>query len=359
MYLRFFLSLVLAGNFLVAVGCGGDDDDKADDPSKVTIPVEESVSEKVTAALGATVATETETAAMKIPAGALAADTTITIDSSDKNLDSDKTKLGSNIYDIGPSGTQFAKPVTLTLELGVSVPSGKKAQIAVYSDGEWSPIEGSTVSGKEVSADIEHLSKYVILFVGDDIEITTAGCDNASFSACGGTLTGTWNVRDVCYSATITDANPYASIKGCEKVKYEVDAAFTGTITFKADGTYTSVFDYSGTGVTFEFPESCLTAMGATCDNLKDAMGNCTYGQAVCKCSEGADSSDTETENGTYTTKDGILTITSSSDTSSSSDPSEDEGMKYCVKGSTATLGISEDSDGGVPSTAYIMLDKK
>jgi hypothetical protein len=340
--------LLLAGMVAMSLGCGGDGDDSA------SAPLDPEVSALVTASSGATVSTESDSASIDIPAGALADDLTITIVPLPKNSQPDKANLGSNAFEFGPDGTQFAKPVTLTLDLSANVPNGKKAQIAMLEGDSWQSIAGSVVADKKVSAPIEHFSTYVILFVGDETKVTTAECSDLSFSACGGSLTGTWKVVDVCLNQTI-DANPFASVPACQSSVFSANIDYQGTIDFGSNGSYRFNVTIGTSSVKMEFSDACLkAATGAAgsdiCTTIGQSMGSCTYASGVCKCEEVMDeTADTDTDTGTYQTSGSTLTITSAGD-------SESSAMRYCVQGSRATMEVTDDND---QSVSYLILTKK
>jgi hypothetical protein len=74
-------------------------------------------------------------------------------------------------YDIGPSGTAFTTPVTLTIKYSpAALPAGAVAsQLAMFtaSNGAWIAVPGSAVNttANSVSAPLSHLSTYAILAV--------------------------------------------------------------------------------------------------------------------------------------------------------------------------------------------------
>jgi hypothetical protein len=100
---------------ILVPACGGDSDDAAPAPAPTTQPV---ASGTVTAASGGTVSapagSANEGTEVDIPAGALAADTTVTI----AQVVGD-SPYPSNVltYVFGPEGTTFSAPVTITLKV--------------------------------------------------------------------------------------------------------------------------------------------------------------------------------------------------------------------------------------------------
>jgi hypothetical protein len=112
----------------------------------------------------------------------------------------------------------------------------------------------------------------------------------------------------------------------------------TGSITYNADGTYSSTSTVGGS-IYVTLPPSCLTSNGVTltCDQLNQAAQSnptpgltlhCT-GSSSCGCTETL-ANQTSSETGTYTTTAaGLLTDTPTGGTVGQSD--------YCVKGTTMT----------------------
>jgi hypothetical protein len=91
-----------------------------------------------------------------IPAGALAADTRVTID-----LPGDQLLGRHLVAEFGPHGTRFSTPVTLTFPLtGVSL-GGGPIEVARWQDGAWQSL-GGTVSadGARLQGQTPHFSTY-------------------------------------------------------------------------------------------------------------------------------------------------------------------------------------------------------
>jgi hypothetical protein len=371
MHRRFVLSLLAAAALLVALGCGDDDDGSAggsaagsggsaagsggstdgedagpggeDAGAEAGDGAAEVVKETITAADGGSVATDGDTAKIVIPAGALAEDTEISIETLAKADQPDAENLGSDAFDIGPDGTTFEKPVTLTLKLDGSVPADMVAKLAVLNGDKWEVIAGSTVSGSEVSAEIDHLSTFVIIFVGAQAVVINPDCAEFEFEPCGGDLVGTWEILDMCASATVGD-NPFADTPECADIVFQVDMDFTGTVEFNADGSYASEVVVGAATMHAEYTEACMQAMwqaggSETCDAIPSSSEDtvCSYADSVCSCDQAMSSgSGTQTETGTYSVSGNSLTMTPDS-----GDVTESE---YCVSGDKATFGVPSDS---------------
>lgn len=156
-------------------------------------------------------------------------------------------------------------------------------------------------------------------------------CGNTA--ACGGDIVGTWTITSSCVSASASMVD-----SSCPTAPgTSSNVTITGSITYNADGSYTSTSTIGGT-VQVYLPQSCLTSSGVTitCDQVNQAFQsdptpgltlNCT-GSSGCTCTETI-SDQSSTETGTYTTAAGVVTQTATGGTASETD--------YCVKGTTMT----------------------
>ena len=102
--------------------------------------------------------------AVNIPAGALPADVTITTEPAAAPA----AGAVGNVYEIGPTGTQFAMPVTLTLHYDMTALSGateSSLRVATFAGGSWQLLPGAVVDtqAKTVSGVTTHLSPYAIV----------------------------------------------------------------------------------------------------------------------------------------------------------------------------------------------------
>ena len=89
-------------------------------------------------------------------------------------------------------------------------------------------------------------------------------CPNGT--ACGGSVVGTWNVSSSCL--TLSDSNVDIGLAGldprtCNNVTISGSLTVTGTLTAKADGTYTDGTTTSGTAQV-KMPAGCLMLSGTT-----------------------------------------------------------------------------------------------
>jgi len=149
-------------------------------------------------AKGGVIATNDGTATLTVPAGALGTNTMITITPGTSNV---AGAIGQ-VWEIGPTGTQFSVPVTLTLAYTAAELGGRQAaQLAVGTvvGAAWQPITAASVdtSAHTVSGQTMHLSPYAVTYT-----VTDAGAQSCSVvvnSLCGG-----------CSSGPCTGALPYA-----------------------------------------------------------------------------------------------------------------------------------------------------
>jgi hypothetical protein len=333
--------LVLALALAATVPACGSDGDKKTGSSNTAGSVVEPVSKEITAADGGTVEIEGG-ASLAIPAGALAEDTTITVETSNAASDApEKSTIKSVIYDFGPDGTEFLEPAALTLP----APKLGENQVAVISwlDEEanaWTDLSTTVGDDGSVSADITHFTKFVVRFT--DAAVDAGSCEN--FVACGGDVTGTWNLVGACVDTGVDNTGGE-----CPEQTIDAQIDITGDIIIAADGTFTSELTTSGT-VSFSLPASCLEAFAGSPDFTCDSLGDegdaetqptvCTGDPADtgCTCSQ---EQAIETDQGTGTWETDGNTFSTTDD-----DSTEPEVWEYCVKGNTVTLHQDTDDNG-------------
>ena len=121
------------------------------------------------------------------------------------------------------------------------------------------------------------VASVVGLFVG----LAVPGCGSSggtcgNTAACGGAIAGTWTITSSCVSesASMVDSQ-------CPSATASSSAlTITGSITYNADGTYSSTSTVSGS-IEVTLPPSCLTMNGVTltCDQLNQlSQANPTAG---------------------------------------------------------------------------------
>ena len=102
--------------------------------------------------------------ALAIPAGAVGGNVTITTEPATPPA----AGAVGTVYEIGPSGTQFAMPVTLTLHYAASDVAGmteSSLRVATFAGGSWQILPGAVVDtqARTVSGVTTHLSPYAIV----------------------------------------------------------------------------------------------------------------------------------------------------------------------------------------------------
>lgn len=91
-----------------------------------------------------------------IPAGALPADTNVTI-----TLPSDNVLGKRLVAEFGPHGIQFNTPVTLTFPLTGVLWSGDDIEVARWENGGWTSLGGSVnLLGTKLTGQTPHFSTY-------------------------------------------------------------------------------------------------------------------------------------------------------------------------------------------------------
>lgn len=175
---------------------------------------------------------------LKIPAGALSADTTITVKELTPGASTpNKDLINGLIYDLGPDGTKFKTPVELALPFAGTLPAGKEAVIAFLdpTTNVWVPLSSSLVGAagaQKVIALATHFTSFAVLLV------TTGGVCPA-ITPCGGSLVGAWEITTFC------QAKPTKAVTvDCGDGTFNAARAvfdLTGTLTVGADNAYTFV----------------------------------------------------------------------------------------------------------------------
>jgi hypothetical protein len=112
-------------------------------------------------ASGGQVSTSDGALTVNVPAGALPGDTQITI----TEIQSPIAGAIGKTYEIGPTGTQFAKPVTLSFAYGGFDLMGtdpSALEVATIANGDWVALTSDSVdtNAKVASGQTSHLSPY-------------------------------------------------------------------------------------------------------------------------------------------------------------------------------------------------------
>ncbi len=357
--------LITAVSAIAFAACGGNGVD-------LQGSVGEQSSATVTAADGGTVALPSGAARIVIPAGALAADTEITLNTLDIAGAVDEDKLGSYIFDFGPDGTTFGQKVEISLKSG-GVPDDMEANLA-WLDGEtWTKVPGSKLVDGMIVGEVDHFTKFVVYFTEKEVVVVTDDpiCRDLEFTPCGGDPVGTWEIETLCMETRV-DANesPWAEQFpecGNGNSYYSADIEWLGQMDVRADGTTTTDIDVAYT-IEVVLKDACLTAMGqgvvggkTMCDQIatqytqESVDATVTYSGGKCTITAPQESKDQEPQEGTWVVVgDEIRTSVDSTN-----------GQKFCVDGNRLvlqTIDEEDTNDDGVDDTTYtdyIVLKRK
>ncbi|HPB50894.1 MAG TPA: hypothetical protein PLY68_02810 [Myxococcota bacterium] len=323
----------------------------------------ENSSATVTAADGGTVALPSGAAKIVIPAGALSADTEITLNTLDIAGMVDEERLGSYVFDFGPDGTTFARKVEISLKSG-GVPDGKEANLAWLDGEKWTKVPGSKLVDGMIVGEIDHFTKFVVYFTDKDVIIETDDdiCKDLDFSACGGDPIGTWEIETFCMEPRVDAVdNPWAEqYPACQNGNstFFVQIEFEGQLDVRADHTATSDFDVS-MSVEIVIKDACLEAMSEVyvpaatmCDQIgegykqQSADTTVTYASGKCTIFVPQETESGEPQDSTWEVIGN--TIYTDGDT--------EYGEEFCVEGSRLVIkAIDEEdtNDDGVDDTTY------
>jgi hypothetical protein len=192
-------------------------------------------SSTVVGTAGGTVESTDGVITVNIPAGAVSGDVTVTVTPES----APPAGAVGAVYDIGPSGTVFNSPVTMTFHyalasLGGAAPSSLRA--ATYGANTWQILAGGSVdtSAQTVSGTTMHLSPYGEILVSNGdvcVQVEESGCSARGSVESGGgapaTGTGTGSgtgttaaptgcTEPTCATATnLCAAYPGATMTGC------------------------------------------------------------------------------------------------------------------------------------------------
>lgn len=168
---------------------------------------------------------------------------------------------------------------------------------------------------------------------------SSTGATCTQTNPCGGEITGDWSIVSFCPDKS--NAAPQEVKDICADATVEFDTPMvSGTISFKADKSFTQSANASGTGY-LVFPPSCLDqgATKLTCPQVQDALTSnskdqkwtCSSADGGCRC--GLQLADMASVTGTYTTSSNDLTLMGMSMDSLSS--------QYCVKSDKLYMHLS------------------
>ena len=102
---------------------------------------------------------------LDIPPGALAADTDITLTVSDGSTSPAAATLVAKVYDFGPNGTKFSKPVKLTIAFDAAKLGSKQPVVSFLDAGKWVALSDSAATGGDVVATTTHFTSFGVVGV--------------------------------------------------------------------------------------------------------------------------------------------------------------------------------------------------
>jgi len=264
----------------------------------------------------------------KIPKGALSQDETITVQVLSKAGLPHADMIASKVFDFGPDGTTFDRPVTLTIDFDASkTPDDKQAVMAFLDGDEWVALSDSMVDGDQVVATTTHFTPFAVIYSSSGAQ-GGGSCDDIEFSACGGDLIGTWEFTLGCVTLPddVLKSNPQFAT--CDGLAINAQIDLGGTITFDEDGAY-DLAQTVETHVTISYPKSCLTDM--LCDSL--AEDGVEIAEHDDSCDRIQDEASENATAGSYVVEGDTLITTKEGD--EPGDPTE-----YCVDGDTITSKV-------------------
>jgi hypothetical protein len=189
------------------------------------------------------------------PAGALAADTTITVAAVDVSTVPTPSAVVGAVYDLGPNGTTLTKAVTLTFDLDSSkLANDEVAKIGFVKAGAWELLADSMTKDGKVVATTTHFTAFAV--VKEKASTTpVAGCPAGvytliSFKCNAQDITSVW--KGIIPSTTLTFSSQGNACKmvltntatACKEIQEE-------TFVFGAQGSHVAA------GITSCTPAAC------------------------------------------------------------------------------------------------------
>ncbi len=307
----------------------------------------------ISAATGGTLRTDTGSASLVVPAGALASDTDLTL------AVEAASGTEASVYKFGPDGTTFLVPVDLSIKYDGTPGDKKKAVLAWFNGTAWEEVPGSSVKDGFVKGPVSHFSKFSIILVGDDVVLVSECADVATgFKPCGGAVEGTWRFKDICMDQSVIGQNPFAD--KCPTARVDVEINWDAVVTFGTDGTYSLTNNGQTMSATYTIPTSCLVQISSAKGCVAGLVGDsstCSVDGSNCVClSSQTDPNENPNESGTFSVQGNSLVMTKTG--SSAGDPAY-----YCRSGNQTVvevLSTSTDSNGQpVQRKLYMVLEKQ
>lgn len=137
---------------LVAAGCAPD---MGAEPVWPDLNEGRSFTTVVTPEEGGALVTDEATLEVRVPPGAVDGATTLTV-----TVRPGEGGSLTSVYELGPEGITFARPVTVSLDFGADAPSGQRVVLA-WADGDtWRAIPGSRATDDRIVGATRHFSRF-------------------------------------------------------------------------------------------------------------------------------------------------------------------------------------------------------
>jgi hypothetical protein len=254
--------------------------------------------------------------------------------------------IALDVYDYGPDGMHFDKPVKLSFDLeGVKVPKDKKLMVAFLEGSKWTTLT-TTVKEGRASAETTHFTRFTLLFVLDDSQ--QVGQCQVDFEPCGGDIVGSWQYTGACVlgppeAMDEGEASPFAMCDDKPVAALTID--LVGMAVFGKDGAFSSEQSVTIQGG-FRVSKACLAQVGESmgASSLTCAQVNGTPDGEACVVGPNASMPETSDENTT-----GTYTVSGTSVTVIDSDSGPDDmpkGSPYCVKGDSLIVRVIDNDNG-------------
>lgn len=339
MRIPFGFSAVMVATSLVLWACGGDDggdDGGSGSPATPAADEGQHVEVAISAATGGEIVSPSGTGKLTIPAGALAADTTITLD-----VKAASEGSVASVYDLGPDGTTFAAPATLSIAFDGQVPEGKKAALAVLENGAWKELPGSSLAGGKVTGPVSHFSHFSVILVDGEAVLQSECSDVAeAFQPCGGDPTGTWTIEEICAPEGAIGGDPFQG--RCPDARLGADLEVDGTVTF-ADGKFTPETTQT-VHIEMHVPKSCLNGQPCSAIEGDDGQTSCAETGDACECVRTDVRSDDADDVEDFAVEGNEIVLTD--------EDGDVDRLRFCVQGNRLTVEVKGD-DPGDPTLYY------
>ncbi len=247
------LRIKLAG-FVVALSCclaACEGNKTASIVQGATTPGAAEVGQKTAKTVGASggqVSTPGKTASIDLPAGSLSGSVPVTLVVKDPSSVPQSAKVLSNVYDFGPSGTNFSQAATLAIKIS-SPPAAGQNPVLAYLDSNniWQVLLGSSYDASlgTVTASTTHFTLFTVITVAADGTGCAAQSDPQAYCAeqnliCDLTL-------NRCATPAFTIGGTIGTLQGSITLVNNGNDTVTSTTggSFQFGGTYSDHLDYN------------------------------------------------------------------------------------------------------------------